>query len=194
MSSSPLLVGIFVGGRARRLGGIAKGLLPVPSGGTVVDRLLSITREALPGAAVALVGDASRYESLGLPAIADAPAGIGPLGGLRGLLLRARELGLDHALALACDLPLISSSLVARLSEFAPPALALAPREPGGPWYALSARYAVAAMPVLDAMLAQGERALQRLYARLGNGAAELPLEQGELALLADWDRPEDLP
>jgi molybdopterin-guanine dinucleotide biosynthesis protein A len=89
-------------------------------------------------------------------------------------------------------LPAISADLVRRLVETRPEALALAPREPGGPWYALSARYAVAALPTLAAMLDNGEHALQRVFARLGEASAELPLLPGELDLLADWDRPED--
>ena len=187
------LVGIFVGGRARRMGGVVKGLLPTADGRSVVERLLAEIREALPDAPIALVGAASSYDAFGLPSLADTPPGIGPLGGLRALLARTAELGLPHALALACDLPTISANLIRRLAEAEPTASAVAPRELGGPWYALSARYAVTALPVLDAQVAADERALQRLFARLGPSASELPLTAAELALLADWDRPEDL-
>jgi molybdopterin-guanine dinucleotide biosynthesis protein A len=187
------LVGIFVGGRARRMGGVAKGLLPTADGRSVVERLLAEIREALPGAPIALVGAASSYDAFELPTLADTPPGIGPLGGLRALLARTAELGLPHALALACDLPTISANLIRRLADAEPAASAVAPREPGGPWYALSARYAVTVLPVLDAQIADGQRALQRLFAQLGPSASELALTAPELALLADWDRPEDL-
>jgi molybdopterin-guanine dinucleotide biosynthesis protein A len=190
--TSRLLVGVFVGGRARRFGGAAKGLLETADGRSVLARLLEVSREAAPDSSLTLVGSDPRYEGFGLPALADAPAGIGPLGGLRALLRRAAELGLEQALALACDLPLLSPTVVQRLATTAPRALAVAPREPGGRWYALSARYAVAALPVLDAMIENDERALQRLFARLGSDAVELELAAGELELFADWDRPED--
>jgi molybdopterin-guanine dinucleotide biosynthesis protein A len=175
------------------MGGVVKGLLPTADGRSVVERLLAETRAALPEAPIALVGAASSYDAFGLPSLSDTPPGIGPLGGLRALLARTAELGLSHALALACDLPAISANLIRRLAEAEPAASAVAPREPGGPWYALSARYALTALPVLDAQIAADERALQRLFARLGPSAFELPLTAAELSLLADWDRPEDL-
>lgn len=187
------LVGVFVGGRARRFGGIAKGLLPTSDGRNVVTRLIDIAGAALPGAPIVLVGSASSYAALGLPELDDRPPGIGPLGGLRALLLRAGEIGRSHVLALACDLPAISAELVRRLGREAPAALAVAPRAPQGPWQALSARYAVAALPVVDELVAAGERALQRLFERLGPGAHPLTLAPGEEDLLVDWDRPEDL-
>ena len=57
----------------------------------------------------------------------------------------------------------------------------------------MSARYALEALPAIDTLLANDERRLQRLFALLGTGARELSLSEGELALLKDWDRPEDL-
>ena len=82
-----LLVGLFVGGRGERLGGVAKGLLKAPNAETtLIERALTELGAALPDAEVVLVGEAAAYASLGLRAIADAPAGVGPLGGLLGLL------------------------------------------------------------------------------------------------------------
>ena len=63
-------------------------------------------RAALPGVELVLVGAAEPYGALGLRAIADEPAGIGPLGGLGGLLSHA---GSGQVLALACDLPRLES-------------------------------------------------------------------------------------
>ena len=189
----PLCVGIFVGGRGLRLGGVAKGNLTLPSGEKLVERLLASCAETLPDAPVVLVGAAEAYAALGLPALADAPAGVGPLGGLRALLLHARTLGCAHALALSCDLPYLGAGLLARLAAEAPEADFLAPRE-GELWQTLVARYGVASLPELEATLAAGDRALQRFVARLGARAVELPVEAGERAELRDWDTPADAP
>ncbi len=46
MAARPL-VGIFVGGRGLRMGGVAKGLLPAPDGsGPLAKRLVRVTRES----------------------------------------------------------------------------------------------------------------------------------------------------
>jgi molybdopterin-guanine dinucleotide biosynthesis protein A len=189
----PLCVGIFVGGRGLRLGGVAKGNLALPSGEKLAERLVALCEKSLPDAPVVLVGAAEAYAALGLPALADAPAGVGPLGGLRALLLHAEALGCAHALALSCDLPYLGASLLSRLAEEAPEAACLAPRE-GELWQTLVARYCVGSLPELDATLAAGDRALQRFVARLGARAVELRVDAGERAQLRDWDTPADAP
>jgi len=188
----PPLIGLFVGGKARRFGGIAKGWLQTPEGTSIVERTIALSRQALPDAPLVLVGDASAYEKLGLEAIADAPPGIGPLGGLSALLTESERRGSRTALALACDMPFLSAELIRRLCEHAPEAPVLAPRPPGQPWYALTARYAVGVLPVFRAMIAEGEHKLQRLFERVP-GAAVLPLSEAELGALVDWDTPADV-
>jgi molybdopterin-guanine dinucleotide biosynthesis protein A len=195
LESNPtsLVIGIFVGGRGSRLGGVAKGNLGLGGGETVLERLVTRARDALPATPIVLVGAASAYESLGLPALADDPPGIGPLGGLRALLAQASADGRTHALALACDLPYLEAPLIARLGVDAPDADFLAPRE-GELWETLVARYATAVLPVVDDTIAAGERALQRVAQRLGDRAVELTLGTRERAELRDWDTPEDAP
>ncbi len=188
-----LTVGIFVGGRGSRLGGVAKGNLALPSGEKLAERLVALCAQSLPSAPVVLVGAADAYVSLGLPALTDAPAGIGPLGGLRALLLHAEAAGHAHALALSCDLPHLGAGILTRLAAEAPAAHCLAPRE-GALWHTLVARYAVASLPALDATLAAGDRALQRFVARLGERASELRVDAHEREQLRDWDTPEDAP
>lgn len=187
-----LELGLFVGGRGLRMGGAAKGLLALPDGETVLARLLRVGAQAAPEATPVLVGDAAAYATFALPAISDAPRGVGPLGGLRALLADAAKKGLDGVLALACDLPYVAPALIARLTRERPDALALASRD-GELWQPLAARYATGALPVLDETLAAGERSFQRFFARLGERAAELALDASERATLRDWDRPEDM-
>ncbi len=193
VSAAPVTVGIFVGGRGRRLGGVDKGNLRLASGETLVERLVARCRQALPAAELVLVGAAGAYGRLGLPALDDAPAGIGPLGGLRALLLEARARGHAHALALACDLPYLEAPLIARLAEETSVASFLAPRG-GELWETLVARYAVDALAPVDAAIAAGERALQRVVLRLGAGAVALAVDERERAELRDLDEPGDVP
>jgi len=128
-----------------------------------------------------------------LPALEDTPSGIGPLGGLRALLLDAQARGHAHALALACDLPYLEAPLIARLATETPAASLLAPRQ-GELWETLVARYSVDALADVDAALAAGERALQRVVRRLGERASELSVDEHERAELRDWDEPGDAP
>lgn len=185
------VVGVFVGGQSRRMGGAPKGLLVTPDGDeTLVLRLLRITYEALPGADVVLVGSARPYAALGLPAIADSPAGIGPIGGLAALLAEATLRDASQAFAIACDLPFASTTLLARLASESPAAPAAAYRA-GGIWQPLFARYEPrAALAETRAAIAAGDRSLQRVLSRLD--VAEVALDETEIGELADWDTPAD--
>lgn len=179
------VVGIFVGGSGKRMGGVHKGLLEV-DGVPLAQRTCALGRAVADE--VVLVGRAEAYASLGLHAVADAETGTGPLGGLVGLL---RYAGKRHAVALACDLPFLSASLLARLCEEAPEAPVLSPRS-GPLWNPLFARYdAERCLPVAAAQLEAGTLSLQPLLRRLD--ARELPLDDTERAALRDWDRPEDM-
>lgn len=174
------------------MGGVVKGNLPGPGGERLLERLAKECAKALPSGAPVLIGDAPAHADLGLVALPDAPAGVGPLGGLRALLLYAKKSGAWGALALACDLPYLSAPLIERLATESPEALFLAPRE-GALWHTLAARYSVLALPAVDASLAAGERALQRVVGRLGNHARALSLSSEELDQLRDWDTPDDV-
>lgn len=189
---SSAVIGLFVGGRGSRMGGAAKGLLMAPDGGTLIERLLARAQEAAPGMPVLLVGRAEAYAHLALPALVDEPAGVGPLGGLRALLLHARAEARDYALALSCDLPFVSAALLRRLLVDEPSALALAPRD-GTLWSPLTARYHVRTLETLDASLAAGEHSLQRVFGRLGADARELALSEAARRELRDWDSPADM-
>lgn len=182
------LVGIFVGGAARRMGGVAKGLLAAPDGtGSLASRSIAIARAL--GLEVVLVGEHPAYAPLGLPMIADAEAGQGPLGGLVALLERA---GARAVIALACDLPFVERSFLERLVTATSDAAALAPRRGGGPWEPLFARYdAVRALPVARARLSRRELSLQGLLDALGADA--LSLDAAHERMLTDWDTPEDV-
>src|SRR5262249_36205829 len=142
--------------------------------------LVSVCREAVGDPDLVLVGAASAYDDLGLSALADDPAGVGPLGGLRALLLAAKSRGASHALALACDLARLGAPLVRRLATESPEATFLAPREEGL-WHTLIARYGVApALDAVDRALLAREHALQGVVHQLGDGVRELIIDEAE--------------
>ena len=182
-----VLAGIFIGGAGTRMAGIAKGLMRTADGTTVVERWRAmLDRLDLP---VVLVGERKEYGALGIEVVADQPPGIGPLGGLVGLLRRAEG---ARVLALACDMPFVSAAIVERLLAQSPLSAIVAPRRDGR-WEPLCARYEPQrVLPVAESLATSGDRSLQRLLGDVG--AAELQLSSREGDELRDWDSPADLP
>ena len=168
----PPTLGIFVGGRGLRMGGVAKANLKVSDGRTILERTLECCEAASRSAfgvpaRIWLVGESSAYPACSLDRIADDPVGVGPMGGLRAFL-RALPPG-------ACG-------------------IALAPRDAEGRWQPLFARYSAERVLVdIDAALAAGKTSLQHLFLRLGPEARVLSLSDAEQRCLHDWDRPGDM-
>lgn len=175
----PRVGGIFVGGRGTRMGGVAKGLLRAPDGGTLVDRWVRLFRAL--GLEPCLVGEHEAYAAVALERVPDATGGVGPLGGLVALLERAE----GPVIAVACDMPFVSAALLERLVTTPSRAPILAPRREGR-WEPLFARYDARALPLARAQLERGRGALFALLDAAG--AEELPMGAAELAQLEDWD------
>ena len=167
------------------MGGVDKAQLRAPDGEQLLPRLLRLCRELSLDAVV--VGGVA---PAGVHALADAPAGVGPIGGLSALLAHA---GARPALLLACDLPYLSAALLLRLASTPSAAAVLAARDlTTGKWQPMFARYASATvLPALRAAIAAGTRSPQTFLRTLE--VAELPLDDVERQQLRDWDRPEDL-
>ena len=99
---------VLTGGQSRRMGR-DKALLPV--GDTVlVERVAAQVCTA--AGSVTLIGAPERYQSLGLPAVADLMENCGPLGGVYTALTIS---GADWNLIAACDMPGITAHLLAGL-------------------------------------------------------------------------------
>ncbi len=177
-SNPPVFGGIFVGGRGTRMGGVAKGLLAAPEGGTLLERWIRLFRAV--GIEPVLVGEHEAYRSAGLVQLRDAVSGIGPLGGLIALLERG------SAIAVACDMPFVSRELLERLRAFPSERSIVAPKR-GGRWEPLFARYDARVLDTARAHAASGKHALQALLD--AQGAETLPLSDEESAQLEDWDR-----
>ena len=189
MDARATVLGIFVGGQGSRMGGLAKGLLKTRDGEMLAARLVRVAGEL--GLEPVLVGRADAYAALlpGVRAVADDPQGIGPLGGLHGLL---SAYSTQRVMAVACDMPHVSPLLLGRLAAHPGAAMVVAPRSAPDRWEPLYARYdAATVLPTLRAALAQGVRSFQRLLALLD--VEELALSDAERGELVDWDCPEDV-
>ena len=180
-----VIAGVFVGGEASRMAGRPKGLLRTSSGATIVDRWREMLQSL--GVPMVLVGAHAAYAHLGAPIIEDAPAGVGPLGGLLPLL---RAAGQGRALALACDMPFVSCALLERLLD-ARDAPIVAPRRDGR-WEPMCAVYdAARVLPWAEARIQSRRFSLQGLLDDAG--AAAIDLSAIECAELRDWDLPQDV-
>jgi len=188
-----ITIGIFVGGKGTRMGGVAKGLLRVPDGTeTLIERLLRQCARAAPEASLFLVGQAAPYAALALPQLEDAPGGVGPIGGLRALLLRACAEQSELALALACDLPFLDAGVVSAL--LLPTSGAARVPFVGGRLQPLAAAYApVATLGAVDRSLSLGKHALMQVLDQLGPRLERLELDDEGARALRDWDTPEDV-
>jgi molybdopterin-guanine dinucleotide biosynthesis protein A len=173
---------IIAGGRARRLGGIAKPFLIVGSQ-TVADRQLAVLRPIFTRVlvVVAEAADAAAWGMLGVEAVTDRVQGAGPLAGVAAALAAA---GGDAVVCVAGDMPFLSPELLRALRERAPEAGTLAPRRHGRA-EPLCARYATRLLPEVEARLAGGRLAL---HAALEESPGTVWVDDGELAELGVGD------
>src|SRR5262245_15440226 len=178
---------VLAGGRSRRLGR-DKATLEV-GGETLAGRAL---RRLSPLCSDLAVADAGRGLVPGALSLPDGP-GEGPAAGLLGA---ARAFPARWLLALACDLPGVTTELLARLASPPLPDLAVA-RSRGGV-EPLAAVYGPRALDALAERVAAGRYALHELAdlegfaVRVIEGAALAALGPPEI-LFANVNTPEDL-
>jgi len=125
-----------------------KALLPW-KGSTLME---SVAREVYNAAGnVTLIGSPERYGSLGFPVISDKMEGCGPLGGLHAALSATTA---EWNVLVACDMPAVTSELLAELLEAAEAsgADALVPQTPGG-LEPLCAVYHVRLLPAIESAI-----------------------------------------
>jgi molybdenum cofactor guanylyltransferase len=122
-----------------------------------------------------------------LPSVADLRSGQGPLGGIEALLAS----GLDSQyLVCPCDLPLVTGSLLERLTggEAASAAVFRVEGEPG--FRPLPARVPVQALEAVRAHLDRGQRAVHELLR--GLRPQEVILPAADAHQLADLNTPQE--
>lgn len=155
---------ILAGGRATRMGGIDKGLVPL-AGRPMVEHIM----ERLRPQTTALIINANRshetYERYDFPLVADRIGDYaGPLAGMASGLQAAET---PWIVTVPCDSPLVPPDLVARLwtalqQDQAELAVAFG-HERMQPVFALLPR---TLLPSLEAFLDSGERKIDRWYAK----------------------------
>lgn len=128
---------ILAGGRATRMGGGDKCLLPL-DGRPILARVIQRLAPQVDGLALNANGDPDRFAGFGLPVVPDSVGGWpGPLAGVLAGLDWAADTGADTVITAAADTPFFPADLAARLREAAdadglPLAMATTPRTDGG--------------------------------------------------------------
>ena len=107
------LAAVLSGGRATRLGGRAKGLLPTPDG-SILGRLLQQFAAAGIDDAVIMANDPGPYVGLAKPILGDLRPPVGPLGGIEAALQHAGA-DYDTVVFMPCDLPNVTADEIRAL-------------------------------------------------------------------------------
>ncbi len=185
---------ILAGGRARRMGGSDKALLPL-AGRRLVDHVVGRLSRQCGALALSANGAPARFADLGVPVLPDALPGFpGPLAGLLAGLDWAAAGGADRIVTAPVDTPFLPDDLVARLAAAAGDAgLALAAT--AGRWgprlHPTCGLWPVALRHDLRAALAAGERRVADWAAR--HGAATATFAAGRVDPFFNVNTPEDL-
>ena len=152
---------ILCGGKAQRLGGVAKGLCEV-GGRAMLARQLDALGELFPKRLL-ITNTPERYRDFAIPAVADERPGCGPLGGLATALQCASS---EQVFLIGCDMPFIRPQLVRYLLQVAPQADLVAPVIDGYVEPLLS-RVATRIEPIVQAQLDRRRYKMTDLYPRL---------------------------
>jgi molybdopterin-guanine dinucleotide biosynthesis protein A len=180
---------IIAGGKATRLGGIAKGLLRDAGGASIVRRLLEQIAEAGITEVVLSANDPRIYAEFNLSTIADRQADIGPLGGIEAVLTNLAP-RFDCVLLLPCDLPNVTAEDILRLVrsyEAAPGRIAAARTADGD--HPLCAVVPVTVLPAVQSAIAAGEYGVKRLWRSLDSR----PVEIDDDSRMMNVNTPDDL-
>lgn len=176
---------ILAGGRATRMEGQDKGLIPL-AGRPMVAHVIAAIRPQVDALAINANRSLDAYAALGLPVLQDATADYpGPLAGMAAGLTWCPA---DYLLTLPCDGPQVPADLAARLhAAIGGGDVAVAhDGERLQPVHALLHRRC---LPSLQAFLADGGRKIDRWYATLDTRTAGLSDRQ---ALFVNINTPEE--
>lgn len=172
MSATPPLSALLLCGGASRRFGREKGLA-VFHGRPLAARLLLMLEQISDDVRIS-TNQPTAYRRFGKPLVADEIPGVGPLGGLHAGLAAARH---DHLAVVAVDMPFASARLLRALAELAGSWDIVVPthrpstargtegdvlHEP------LHAIYHRRCRPAVEAVIAEGEQKVARLYSRVG--------------------------
>lgn len=177
---------ILAGGDSTRMGQDKAEL--VLNGQTLLDGVIDTMQLIFPKVVVSV-----RQPRTGLDVaqVCDELPAAGPLAGLIAGLAQADA---PWIFAVACDMPFVTQELVARLATFRVGQQAVVPMVGGYP-QSLAAFYAASALETMRASLAQGDRSLRGMLAKLEVryvSEAELREVDPQLRSFFDLDTPQD--
>lgn len=153
---------ILVGGRSRRLGQ-PKALLRLGQQ-KLLEYVVAALLRIYPSSQILLITPRPEEVAfLGLACVHTEAKDKGPLAALIEALRQTPD---EHNLIVACDLPFLSSEVLALLLSRLPGQLAVVP-EIGGYLEPLCAAYAKSSLPILERQLGQGIFSLQRAVLQL---------------------------
>jgi molybdopterin-guanine dinucleotide biosynthesis protein A len=180
---------ILAGGKASRLGGVAKGLLPDDGGVPVIRRLMDELAAAGITEVIVAANDAAAYAIFEKPIVADIHPGIGPLGGIEAALghLASR---CDAVVLLPCDLPNITACEILKLvhdHQAVPDRVVLAGSPEGR--HPLCAVVPVGVLPRVVEAITAGQYEVGRLWRSLGARVVQID----DSRRLVNINTPEDL-
>ena len=173
---------ILAGGRARRMGGGDKPLLPL-AGRPMLAHVLERVRPQVRAVALSANGDPARFAAFGLPVLPDAqPDFPGPLAGVLAGLRWARRAHPDAALVLTVpgDAPLLPYDLVARLLAADVPGAAIRCAASRGRVHPVVALWPVALAGPLTAALDQGIRSVRQFALQHGLAEVDFPAARAD--------------
>ncbi len=175
---------VLTGGRSTRMGA-DKALLPY-RGVTLAEWVAGQVREAVGN--VALVGSADLYGHLGIPCIAEAYGGCGPMSGIEAAL---RSSALEWNLVVACDMPgLDSAGLALILAEASrTDSDAVVVHDGNGRIEPLCAVYHRRLLPMVQGALECGEYTVRKLLEKQNIRAVRSPWEAnpGNINTPEEW-------
>jgi molybdenum cofactor guanylyltransferase len=181
---------VLAGGGSARMGR-DKALLPY-RGTTLLEYIACMLRDAAGTAAI--LGDPARYQNLQYPIYPDQIPSCGPIGGIYTAL---SVTAFDWNLVVACDMPMLSASILRRLIErsFQSTAICVAGAGPDGEPQPLCAVYHRRCLPVVERAIHHKRLRMRELILELV--AEHVPLDLSVLANVntpGEWVRFENQP
>jgi len=184
---------ILAGGRATRLGGVAKHAILI-DGETILARLVRVLEPRVAELLVG-VGSAGAIEGIGgqrppLRPVRDAVADVGPLAGVAAGLASATT---PWMIVVAGDMPFLSGSVIDALTRTADPEIdAVGIMRGGRPEPLVCALRVSVARPAVERMLAGGRFKASHLLT--AEGLAVRWIEDLDPGALRNINSPDDLP
>lgn len=178
-------VGILAGGKSLRMGQ-DKALLPIGNE-RFIDRITGefkdfhevIISAAKPG----------MYDDLGFPVVLDEHKGIGPIEGIRQVLLAASE---EYVFICASDMPFIRRGLALYLAGFISPDHDCYVTAYEGHIEPLCAIYSTRALPVIEELIKEGRYRLREIFQRLDTRYIKLDPDIFDIKTVKNINTPDE--